>query len=364
MKECNICQKNFSSQSTMFVHKREKHSFYNTLKITCPCCLNNFNSPIFNVNKNQYYDRCEDCRDLSKKLGTQPLTHCSYVYGKNKERFFINKGNTIKMCSFYNCFNHFPCTDHHDIKNIIQCIGTKCNNCYIQNGFNFCNRCRNTNDKSKNKKRNDVKRFKEELGGKCVDCGFNELFYLEFDHINPNDKTIQITRSPKSKWLEEKHKLELRCGRCHRIKTNNESKSMKNNDITNRYIKCRRDKKHFINKIKQIIGHCQNCHWNIENKEEMCCALDFDHVSGKKYKQISSLSNIKKEKITEEIKKTRLLCRHCHELYTCLSRGGKSLLFYYTQKEIEQFKYKLFNPVFIKQAQDEILDILSKMKFN
>lgn len=361
MNKCNICQKHFRSKSSIFIHKREKHTFYNTKEVKCPCCLKLFNSPIFNKKKNKYYDRCEDCRELSKKLSSRPLKNCTYVYGKDKERFFIDKGNIIQFCSLYNCFNRFPCSEHN-IKNIIQCSHAKCNNCYIQNDFNECEICRKNNNNSKNKKRHDIKKLKEELGGKCVDCGFNELFYLEFDHIDPNNKSIQITRSSKLKWEDEKIKLELRCGRCHRLKSNIESKLKRNNDISNKYIKCRRDKYDFVNKIKILIGHCQNCNWNIKGNNNMCCALDFDHVSGLKYNQISNLRNVKKEKIVDEIKKTRLLCRHCHELYTCLSRGGKSLLFYYEEEEINKLKIKIFDKESIKNAQNEICEILDNLK--
>lgn len=346
----------------MFVHKREKHTFKNTINITCPSCLNNFNSPIFNPRLNKYYDRCEDCRDLANKLSTRPLTNNTYVYGLNKERFFIDKGKNIKVCSVYNCLNSFNCNDHKDI-DIVQCFGSKCNNCYVKNKFNFCDLCRNMNDKSKNIKRENVKQFKKELGGKCVDCGFNELFYLEFDHIDPNKKTIQITRSPKNKWENEKFNLELRCGRCHRIKSNKEMKIFTNTDISNKYAKSKIDKKEFVKEIKKLIGNCQICGWTYENKDEMCCALDFDHVSDEKYKQISRLYTFKKETIVNEIRKTRLLCRHCHELNTCLQRGGKSLLFYYSKEEIDDFKKMLFDQEKIKHDQTEINVILTNLKF-
>jgi hypothetical protein len=105
MSICDICNKSFKSQSSMFVHKREKHTFYNTITITCPSCVTPFNSPVFNVKKNKYYDRCEECRDLANLLSTNPLKHNTYVYGLNKERYFVEKGKIIRVCSVYNCFN-------------------------------------------------------------------------------------------------------------------------------------------------------------------------------------------------------------------------------------------------------------------
>lgn len=354
---CKFCNKKFPSLSTRCVHEREKHTYYNTIKSNCTFCLKEFFSAIFNQKLNKRYLKCEECRDFQLKLNTNDIINKSYIYS-NKERYFANDGKISRVCGEYTCQNLFECTVH-DQSLLIQCNGTKCNNYYIQNGSNQCERCRENNNKSKNKKRNDIKEFKEELGGKCVDCGFDELFYLEFDHVNRNDKTIQITRSSKTKWQQEKHKLELRCGRCHRIKTNNELKLLQNNDTKN--AKCKKDKKEFVSNIKKLIGRCQNCNWSMENKEDMCCVLDFDHVYSIKYKQISKLYLVKKERIIEEIKKTRLLCRHCHELYTCLSRGGKALLIYYTQDQIEQFKAQLFDPILIKKAHDYLLNTIKQI---
>jgi 5-methylcytosine-specific restriction endonuclease McrA len=73
--------------------------------------------------------------------------------------------------------------------------------------------------KSKNILRNKVKDLKIELGGKCIKCNFNDLFFLEFNHIDPLKKNIQVTRSAPDSWIKEKDNLELLCGRCHRIKT-------------------------------------------------------------------------------------------------------------------------------------------------
>ena len=297
-KTCDICYKNFPSCSTMRVHKREKHTFYNTIVINCPGCARIFNSPGFNKHKNKYYDRCEECRNLSQTLKTRPLTHGTCVYGVERQRYFINYGEAIRACPIYDCYNIYPCDTHTGGEDdVSECTSTKCNNCYIKNGFNFCERCRDKNDKSKNKLRNEIKRFKEELGGKCVDCGFDELFYLEFDHINPYHKTIQITRSSPKDWQNEKWNLELRCGRCHRIKT---YKDRQCSIVKGKNFECKNDKKLFVNSVKKAISCCQNCKWSFEDKELMCSALDFDHVSGAKYKKISDLYTNKKTAIAKE----------------------------------------------------------------
>jgi hypothetical protein len=86
----------------------------------------------------------------------------------------------------------------------------------------------------------------------------------------------------------------------------------------------------------------------------MCSALDFDHINGEKYKKIADLYVCNKERIIEEILKTRLICRHCHELYTCLQKGGRVLGMYYTDDEILTFKNLLFDKNLMLKHSNEI----------
>ena len=168
-------------------------------------------------------------------------------------------------------------------------------------------------------------------------------------------KNIQITRSSPTKWDSEKDNLQLRCGRCHRIKSHTDN--IVNTSNNQKY---KKDKKDFVNNIKKLIGCCQICKWTINDKEKMCYALDFDHISDK-YKQISNMYNLNKTKIIEEIMKTRILCRHCHELYTCLQRGGKSLQFYYSNIKIEEFKNKLYDKNHILNCINQINNVIKTL---
>lgn len=355
------CNKHFLSSSTLHIHKKEKHTYNNTIIINCKGCLKDFYSVIFTKNKKQFsIKKCEECRDLQKKLSTNDIIHNTYIYDNNKQRFFIDKGKAIQVCSIYTCQESFPCKYHLN-ECIVQCNGSKCNNCYIKNELNQCNKCIERSHTSKNKFRQKLKMFKEDLGGKCVDCGFDELFFLEFDHIDPSKKTIQITRSSPEKWENERNNLELRCGRCHRIKNELFYDQYKNNKLLNKNQICKLDKKSFVKLIKRKIGQCQLCNWTINDKDKMCCALDFDHIIDNKRNQISNLYNLKKQSIIEEILKTRLICRHCHELYTCLQRGGKALKFYYSEEQIEYFKQKLYDITLIQKSRAEIINILNSI---
>ena len=58
------------------------------------------------------------------------------------------------------------------------------------------------------------------LGNKCVKCGATET--LEFDHINPEEKSFALTSEwskAKSIWWAELQKCQLLCEECHLQKT-------------------------------------------------------------------------------------------------------------------------------------------------
>jgi hypothetical protein len=69
--------------------------------------------------KQKINNKCEECRDLQKELKTNHIVNNTYVYGQNKERFYIEQGKAIKVCSIYNCNNDNNCQEH--INNIIEC---------------------------------------------------------------------------------------------------------------------------------------------------------------------------------------------------------------------------------------------------
>lgn len=60
------------------------------------------------------------------------------------------------------------------------------------------------------------------LGGKCVNCGNDDLEVLEGDHLYNNRKSCQILDLIKlynKNMLESEH-IQLLCRNCHRKKTN------------------------------------------------------------------------------------------------------------------------------------------------
>ena len=77
------------------------------------------------------------------------------------------------------------------------------------------------NEYMKEKYKENVSKYKELLGGKCVRCGSTE--HLEFDHIEPDLKSFTITSrihtAPEEVILEELKKCQLLCSQCHDEKT-------------------------------------------------------------------------------------------------------------------------------------------------
>lgn len=71
--------------------------------------------------------------------------------------------------------------------------------------------------------------FLVELGGECVECG--SLDRLEFDHINPAEKSFNVGSNMVSKSMtdlrEELRKCQLLCRACHEAKTKTDLKSMR-----------------------------------------------------------------------------------------------------------------------------------------
>jgi len=70
------------------------------------------------------------------------------------------------------------------------------------------------------RRKNNLIKAKEYLGGKCVGCG--STTDLQFDHIDRKNKSYAITKrslNPFESLKEELDKCQLLCEKCHQIKT-------------------------------------------------------------------------------------------------------------------------------------------------
>lgn len=60
------------------------------------------------------------------------------------------------------------------------------------------------------------------IGASCIDCGITDYRLLDFDHIFPELKTMNVSQKlhlPFAELAEEVMSCQLRCPNCHRLKT-------------------------------------------------------------------------------------------------------------------------------------------------
>lgn len=58
----------------------------------------------------------------------------------------------------------------------------------------------------------------------CIDCGISDPILLEFDHIDPSTKDIEVCKMMQLGYSVERiqkeiDKCEIRCANCHRLRT-------------------------------------------------------------------------------------------------------------------------------------------------
>ena len=167
----------------------------------------------------------------------------------------------------------------------------------------YCIKCRIKDTNRYNKRVEPYQilfnKFKEKP---CIQCKCT--IAIEADHINPSKKINKL--SDYSYWVSkpiELYKIELDkcqplCSICHSIKSNKNIRQTKARKLINSY------------KINKACELCNKlC---IEGYE---CSFDLDHIDqNDKVKDISQMKNV--DDIENEIKKCRLLCRNCHQIWS------------------------------------------------
>lgn len=60
----------------------------------------------------------------------------------------------------------------------------------------------------------------EKLGGKCIKCGIDKFYLLDFHHRDPREKEGELSDFSKGyeleKFFNELNKCDLLCANCHR----------------------------------------------------------------------------------------------------------------------------------------------------
>lgn len=144
----------------------------------------------------------------------------------------------------------------------------------------------------------------------CIDCGESNILFLEFDHKNNKTEWVSylIRKHASIQHIDEEiKKCEVRCIGCHR-------------------------KRHFPNSLSKYMTFKKEY---LINKSCLDCGksdyriLEFDHVSGKKNKNVSTLMAQKysKTKVFDEIQKCDIVCCNCHRIRTA-TRGKWKILEY------------------------------------
>jgi Pyruvate/2-oxoacid:ferredoxin oxidoreductase delta subunit len=144
------------------------------------------------------------------------------------------------------------------------------------------------------------------LGGKCENCGENNIFKLNFHHIESTDKEYNMSKIKEGRWSIIKNEIEkckLLCYNCHFEYHFDNDRDTYRKNIT----------KKTLLEYKGLSG-CEICGYN-----KCMGALDFHHPDSDDkdfilssivvvYKSVSDL----KEKIENELDKCQVVCKNCH----------------------------------------------------
>lgn len=142
------------------------------------------------------------------------------------------------------------------------------------------------------------------LGGKCEECGENNMFCLEFHHDQDNKESIMnFIKTYRWSVIErEVSKCKILCGNCH-------SKHHRGNGGPSKW---KTNKKIFL-EFKGVNG-CEKCGYKECNE-----SLNFHHLNRNekdfmlgniniKFESVDDLTN----KIENELNKCIVLCKNCH----------------------------------------------------
>jgi len=139
------------------------------------------------------------------------------------------------------------------------------------------------------------------LGGKCIRCGFDNVFALVFHHKEGNTKDFEMADKRGIRWSVMKAeilKCDLLCRNCH---------------LEYHYPVTHPLKSKLI-EIKGI-NKCQRCSY----KGKSLSSLDFHHNKGEKKFRIGKAYNNHRfnyplEEIILEMEKCEVICRNCHAI--------------------------------------------------
>lgn len=120
----------------------------------------------------------------------------------------------------------------------MKCQYHTCNNLIPKQRAKYCSAKCSVNANSVKCRHRIKLRCCEYKGGRCADCGYADLQYLDvfdFHHLDPNEKDFSLggTKRSWSKIEPELDKCVMLCARCHRIRHAKESVRVETKYINN-----------------------------------------------------------------------------------------------------------------------------------
>lgn len=181
-----------------------------TNKITCTTCGKTKGVAQYHKNPKGKYGRANQC-----KLCRNAYDRSKYIPSPRTKKPPVEKTRYCSICETYKAKRHF------------KRAGKWCNDCKENKSEQYLK------DYQHNwhlKRGLEVKEFifKYLSLHKCIDCGQTNILVLEFDHKDPKQKSFDLGRAHMKKDLTIKElvkeiaKCVVRCGNCHKIKTQQE----------------------------------------------------------------------------------------------------------------------------------------------
>lgn len=138
----------------------------------------------------------------------------------------------------------------------------------------------------------------------CVDCVKSfPAPCMEFDHVAPGKSSniANMQNCKRQRVAAEVALCEVVCCNCHRVRTFNRLAPTTNKRLLAFRVR--------LNLLKA--ASCTDCGECFHH-----AAMDFDHVRGEKFKEVSAMWSYRWERVLVEVAKCDLVCANCHRLRT------------------------------------------------
>ena len=221
----------------------------------------------------------------------------------------------LKLC--WQCNQEKPYSEYHKKKFNKDGHNNRCKACIkVANKLNWAQYYSVPENKAKSAKRGhkQIRKIRDYIKKQkdvpCADCKLSfHWSVMHFDHIDPTNKEIGVSRISTKNRLKEIEKCEVVCTNCHAKRTHARrgcSDCDKNCVFLNLKTVARLEK--YVRNLK----HLKPC--NICKISYPYYVMHFDHIHGTKLFTLNKteMSGKTEEEINAELSKCQLLCGNCH----------------------------------------------------